>query len=154
MPRRVKTLTTRSGHSRRNREGGARALEVLLEVARERGVRVAWRDLGRRNGEYHSSGLILLNPRKSLLVQRVTLAHELGHQAYGHTWTDDPVLHARYERQADRHAAGLLISSEDYRRAEQIVGPHAGALAKELGVTRTIVDAWRAGSTTTSRRTA
>ncbi len=118
-------------------------MEDMLEIARRQGLRVAWRDLGRRNGEYHSSGLILLNPRKTALVQRVTLAHELGHAAHGHAWTDDTAVHERQERIADQHAAGLLIRAHEYARAEALVGPHAGALARELGVTRHIVEVWR-----------
>ncbi|UJP39365.1 ImmA/IrrE family metallo-endopeptidase [Cellulomonas palmilytica] len=118
-------------------------MDEMLEVARERGVRVAWRDLGRRNGEYHSTGLILLNPKRSQTVQRVTLAHELGHAKYGHAWTDDPSEHARQERLADEYAAALLIDAQDYALAEAVVGPHVGALARELGVTASIVQAWQ-----------
>ncbi|WP_049785534.1 ImmA/IrrE family metallo-endopeptidase [Cellulomonas gilvus] len=115
----------------------------MLDVARERGVRVAWRDLGRRNGEYHSTGLIVLNPKRSLTVQRVTLAHELGHARYGHTWTEDAAAHRRNERLADEHAAALLIGVGEYAAAERTVGPHLGALARELGVTAQIVEAWQ-----------
>ncbi|MBB5472532.1 ImmA/IrrE family metallo-endopeptidase [Cellulomonas hominis] len=119
-------------------------MEELLALATERGVRVAWRDLGRRAGEYHSSGLILLNPRRTETVQRVTLAHELGHAHYGHTWTDDPREHEHRERLADRHGARLLISPSAYAAAERLVGPHPGALARELGVTASVVETWRA----------
>lgn len=118
-------------------------MDELLEVARERGVRVAWRDLGRRNGEYHSTGLVLINPRRSEVVQRVTLAHELGHAHYGHAWTDDPQVRDRQERQADEFAAALLVDEVDYAIAEVVVGPHVGALARELGVTAQIVEAWQ-----------
>lgn len=118
-------------------------MDDMLEVAHARGVRVAWRDLGRRNGEYHSTGLILLNPRRSESVQRVTLAHELGHAHYGHGWTDDRRLRERYERLADEHAARLLIRASEYAIAESVVGPHVGAIARELGVTTKIVEAWQ-----------
>ncbi|MCR6706528.1 MAG: ImmA/IrrE family metallo-endopeptidase [Cellulomonas sp.] len=115
----------------------------MLEVARERGLRVAWRDLGRRNGEYHSTGLILLNPKRTITVQRVTLAHEIGHAEYGHARVNDPVLHARQERLADEFAADLLIDSGDYIAAESVFGSHVGTLARELGVTSGVVEAWR-----------
>ncbi|MHB1063569.1 MAG: ImmA/IrrE family metallo-endopeptidase [Georgenia sp.] len=118
-------------------------MDRILEVARSRGVRVTWRDLGRRNGECHPSGLIILNPRRTEQAQRVTLAHELGHAHYGHVWTDDPHEHAKHERLADEHAAALLIPICAYRRAETTVGNHPGALAKELGVTRALVEAWQ-----------
>jgi Zn-dependent peptidase ImmA (M78 family) len=126
-------------------------VDDMLEVARERGVRVVWRDLGRRNGEYHSTGLVLLNPRRTLTVQRVTLAHELGHAYYGHTWTDDVVLHRRQERLADEHAAELLIRLDEYVVAETVAGPHVGALARELGVTSHIVEAWQRCANRTRR---
>lgn len=119
-------------------------MEQLLARAAAQGVRVAWRDLGRRAGEYHSSGLILLNPSRSATTQRVTLAHELGHVHYGHAWTEDPITREHHERLADRFGARLLISREAYVAAEWLVGPHVGALARELGVTTTVVEAWRA----------
>ncbi|MEN1976866.1 ImmA/IrrE family metallo-endopeptidase [Cellulomonas sp. P4] len=119
-------------------------MEELLAKAAAQGVRVAWRDLGRRAGEYHSSGLILLNPRRSETTQRVTLAHELGHAHYGHTRVDDRREHEHQERLADRFGARLLISPMEYAAAEQLVGPHPGALARELGVTTKVIEAWRA----------
>lgn len=119
-------------------------MDDLLAEAHARGLRVAWRDLGRRAGEFHSSGLILLNPRRTETVQRVTLAHELGHAHYGHTWTDDIRQHAAHERLADRFAARRLISLARYAAAERLVGPHPGAIARELEVTTRVVEAWRA----------
>lgn len=119
-------------------------MDALLAEAHAQGLRVAWRDLGRRAGEFHSSGLILLNPRRTETVQRVTLAHELGHAHYGHAWTDDPREHASRERLADRYAAHLLISPARYAAAERLVGPHAGAIARELEVTAAVVETWRA----------
>lgn len=129
-------------------------MEELLAIANMRGLRVGWRDLGRRHGEFHSSGLILLNPKRTMFTQRITLAHELGHAAHGHAWTDDPSKHAHQERLADEHAAALLITPNDYRAAEALAGPHAGALARELGVTPQIVEAWRRHHTSRPRRTA
>jgi Zn-dependent peptidase ImmA (M78 family) len=118
-------------------------MDELLTWAAAQGVRVAWRDLGRRAGEYHSSGLILLNPRRTETVQKVTLAHELGHAHYGHTWTDEPRERLARERIADRFAARLLISPREYAQAERLVGSHPGALARELGVTAAVVETWR-----------
>lgn len=118
-------------------------MEQLLALATTRGLRVGWRDLGRRNGEWHSSGLILLNPHRTEQTQRVTLAHELGHAHHGHTWTDNPREHDRQEMAADRYAANLLISPVEYALAEHLVGPHPGAIARELAVTARLVELWR-----------
>ena len=120
-------------------------MDDLLQLADDVGVHVTWRDLGRRRGEYrHGPRLITLNPRMSGVLQRSTLAHELGHHHHGDTWTDDPALLDARERRANTYAADLLISPTAYARAEQLVGPHAGAIARELDVARYVVDAWRA----------
>lgn len=129
-------------------------MDDLLHVAANLGVNVTWRNLGRRRGEYrHDAKLITINPRMSGLLQRSTLAHELGHAWYGDTWTDDPRLLEVRERKANTYAAALLVSPFDYALAERLVGPHAGAIARELNVARYVVDAWREQrSTTTSSR--
>ncbi|QGH68566.1 ImmA/IrrE family metallo-endopeptidase [Pseudactinotalea sp. HY158] len=100
-----------------------------------------WRDLGRRNGELTSGGLVRLNPRKPAIVQRCTLAHEMGHWWHGHDWTRDHDQ-LRDERQADAYAARLLISPAEYALAERL-NPHPGAIAKELEVTRHLVEVWQ-----------
>lgn len=117
-------------------------MDDLIAHAAAMGLRVKWRDLGRRHGELHSSGLVILNQRRTQRVQRITLAHEIGHHWHGHDWTR---AHDRAvdERQADTYAARLLISPADYALAERLVGCHPGALAKELGVTARLVELWR-----------
>lgn len=117
-------------------------MQDLIDHAAAMGLRVMWRDLGRRSGELHSSGLIVLNPRRTTLTQRVTLAHEIGHHRYGHDWTREHDSE-RDEREADTYAARLLISPAEYALAERLVGCHPGALAKELGVTARLVEFWR-----------
>lgn len=113
-------------------------------IADAHDVRVMWRSLGRRRGEYkHSARLIVLNPAMSDVLQRSTLAHELGHAHYGDTWTDDEVIKKQREERANQYAAQLLISPLEYAIAEAIVGSHPGALAKELGVATYIVVAWQ-----------
>jgi Zn-dependent peptidase ImmA (M78 family) len=106
------------------------------------GLRVKYADLGRRSGEVHSSGLVVINHTKSLLTQRVTLAHECGHWVFGHDWTDAHDR-GRDETQADTYAARLLISAAEYADAERTVGAHPGALARELNVTPKLIELWR-----------
>lgn len=119
-------------------------MDDLVRMALDQGFGLKYRDLGRRHGEYqHTGRLIAINPHRSIVVQRVTLAHELGHAHHAHAWTDDPRLHARHERLADEHAARLLISPAEYAIAEALVGEHPGALAKELGVLERVVHVWR-----------
>ncbi|WP_407316710.1 ImmA/IrrE family metallo-endopeptidase [Isoptericola halotolerans] len=118
------------------------SLEDLIAAAEELGVHVKWMDLGRRAGELRRSGLVLLNHRKSVLTQRCTLAHEMGHWTLGHDWTlyhDVP----RDEREADAYAAELLISPVEYALAERTHGEHPGALARELEVTRRLIEVWQ-----------
>lgn len=117
-------------------------MDDLIRVAEELGMHVVFRDLGRRSGEVRSNGIIYVNPRKTHLTQRVTLAHELGHVVLGHDWRERHDREAD-ERAADIWAAGILISRDDYARAEAIVGSHCGALASHLGVTAGLVAYWQ-----------
>lgn len=114
-------------------------MERLIERAGALGLRVVYRDLGRRHGELHTSGIIYINHRRTEVRQRVTLAHEMGHWWHGHDWSRD---HDREhdERQADRWAAGELITPDAYCAAERLVGCDPGAIARELGVTRRLVE--------------
>lgn len=118
-------------------------MEDLLQHADELGLRVQFRNLGRRHGEIHSSGLVVINDRRPLAQQRQTLAHECGHHVHGHDWTGRHDRE-RDERQADTYAARLLISPAAYAEAEALVGAHDGALARELNVTARLVALWRA----------
>lgn len=117
-------------------------MDELIEHAESMGLHVKWDNLGRRSGELRRSGLVLLNHRKSMLTQRVTLAHECGHAWHGHDWTRTHERE-RDEREADTYAALLLINADAYARAERVAGEHAGAIAKELNVTRHLVEMWR-----------
>lgn len=118
-------------------------LDDLVAHAESLGLRVKWRDLGRRSGELTSGGLVLVNDRKSILTQRVTIAHEIGHHFHGHDWTRTHDVE-RDERQADLYAARLLIRPADVERAAAIAGGHPGAMARELGVTARLVTLWLA----------
>lgn len=115
----------------------------MLDVARQRGVRVAWDDLGDRHGEFDGQRTIALNNRRPEEVQRIVLAHELGHHHHGHQVTDDARLRARQEAEADRHAAVLLVDRWTHEHAERVYGPSEGAVAAELGVPTRFVTALR-----------
>ena len=118
-------------------------MEDLLEHAAGLGLRVKFRDLGRRHGEVHSSGLVVVNDRRPLPVQRIALAHECGHHFYGHDWTADHDRE-RDEREADTYAARLLITPEAFAEAESLVGCGDSALARELNVQAKHIALWRA----------
>lgn len=85
---------------------------------------------------------IVINTRLHASFQCEVLAHELGHVYYGHDWRR-PHDKARDEQQADHYAARLLISPADYALAEQIYGPHQGALAQALQVSTALIKAWQ-----------
>ena len=117
-------------------------MQPLIDQARALGLGVTYRELGRRSGMLTKGGIVVLNPRRTMLTQRVTLAHEMGHWHHGHDWTIDHDRE-RDEREADTYAARLLISPAEYALAEHLVGSHPGAIAAELGVTRRLVQLWR-----------
>ena len=114
-------------------------MDRIIAHAEGLGLRVAYRNLGSATGYLFGGGLVILNHRHHLNAQRETLAHECGHAFHGHDWTRDHDRE-RDERQADQYAARLLISVDDYADAETLVGEHPGAIARELGVTRRLVE--------------
>lgn len=73
--------------------------------------------------------LILLRPRMRSVVERCTLAHEIGHALLGHVDTK-----TKHEVLADRIAAQLLIPPTDITSAAR-GSDSAAAIARELGVT-------------------
>lgn len=114
-------------------------MDRLIAHAESLGLYVAYRNLGRANGYFLGGNLVVLNYRRAVTTQRITLAHEIGHWFHGHDWSGDHD-HDRDEREADMYAASLLIPAGEYARAEQLVGCHPGALARELGVTARLVE--------------
>ncbi|PRQ10646.1 ImmA/IrrE family metallo-endopeptidase [Corynebacterium sp. 13CS0277] len=108
------------------------------------GVRVAYNPQLPYKGLWVAErSMIVLRPHLHPVVERCTLAHELGHAACGHVSTPPAWLHARQEREADQYAARLLIPPDAYAAAEFDHGPHPGGIAKELGVTTHLVEVWR-----------
>jgi len=114
----------------------------LFELAERSGIEIRWEDLGERHGEY-LRGVITLNPHRPDKVQRIVLAHELGHAWHSHQPTSDPRRKARQEREADEHAAMLLVQPWQHRHAELMYGPSVGAVAAELGVPARFVERLR-----------
>lgn len=121
-------------------------MRELVALANARGLRVAWSPA---LGEYvrgvyeHDRRTITLACGLTTAQARSALAHEIGHAWYGHRWTGDPHEDADAERLADEYAARLLVDQGAYAAAEQLVGPHPGAIARELTVTADIVRAWQ-----------
>lgn len=117
-------------------------IEELIAFAQRAGARVYFLPLTGLNGALSIEGDILINSRLTQAAQRVTLAHELGHLAKGHDWSMEHDK-ARDERQADLYAARLLIDAQAYAAAENLFEGCVGSIAKELGVTRRLVELWR-----------
>ncbi|MDV2477468.1 ImmA/IrrE family metallo-endopeptidase [Rhodococcus zopfii] len=117
----------------------------LVSAAATLGVTIVeGRPLRGRPGHYDDeTRTIVLRPGLPRRRRRGVLGHELGHAYYKHIRCGDPYLSARQERQADEYAARLLITPEEYARAEQIHGPNVHMIAYELDVTRPIVVAWQ-----------
>ena len=115
-------------------------LDLLFAHAADLDVQVEYADLGPSlRGVYlDDAGLVLLNRRMTRAQATAALAHEVAHSVYGDRCSTEVI-----ERRADELGASLIISREEYRDAEQMVGHHPGALAVELGVTPRLIHAWR-----------
>ncbi|MDF9717642.1 ImmA/IrrE family metallo-endopeptidase [Nocardioides sp. ChNu-99] len=111
----------------------------LLQHAADLHLEVEWRDLGpTRRGEYRRAKKVIILSTRLTDAQAVsTLAHELGHHRFA-----DRCSTPGAERRAWRYAAALVVTPQEYRAAEAVVGHHPNALAAELGVTSRLVRAW------------
>lgn len=109
------------------------------------GVRVEYVELSPgRDGEYiHARRLIRLRPGMSTRLHRSVLAHELAHAVFGDAPSHFGPVNAKQERRADEWAALRLICHEEYQHAERLHGAHPGAIAHDLGVVRSIVEAYQ-----------
>lgn len=117
----------------------------LADLAEQVGVTIDYRRLPHgRDGDYvHHRKLIRLRPGMSARLHRSVLAHELGHAAFADVPSRFGPVHAKQERRAEEWAALVLINLDDYRHLEQIHHGHAGAIAVDLGVMRSIVLAYQ-----------
>lgn len=115
--------------------------DELAQHAGDLRIDVAWTfDLpGSIHAYYEDDGqLIVLNQRCTQAQVVSALAHEVGHAVFGDRCSTEAI-----ERRADEYGASLVITRDEYAAAERLVGPHAGALARQLDVTRDLVLAWR-----------
>lgn len=118
---------------------------ALMDMLGALGVDVEYTELRPgRDGEYaHHLRLLRLRPGMSERLHLSVLAHETAHAVFG----DEPSMfgpvNAKQERRADEWAALRLIDHDAYKRAELIHHGHAGAIAHDLGVVRSIVDAYQ-----------
>ncbi|WP_323985937.1 ImmA/IrrE family metallo-endopeptidase [Microbacterium plantarum] len=109
------------------------------------GVRIEYAALpADRDGEYvHQRKLIRLRHGMTNRLHRSVLTHECAHAVFGDEPSMFGPLNAKQERRADEWAAMRLIRHEDYRNSEAIHHGHAGAMAHDLGVVRSIVEAYQ-----------
>lgn len=121
-------------------------LRDLLELAKKAKLEVCWQEMDAYSGLLIGN-VIVLNSKRSLLTQKVALAHELGHAYYGHThygaMKAQPLTHEKAELQADRHAAKILLDAEDVRAVCSAFTDPARC-AQELGVPTRILRLWLA----------
>lgn len=105
-------------------------------------ILVRYGDTARRlEGFYHRhTHSILIDGTLPATVREAALAHELIHALHG----DDGHQAPRIERARDEEAAHLLITPEEYARAERLVDsgdPYR--LARELETTIDVIRAWQ-----------
>ncbi|QRP10293.1 ImmA/IrrE family metallo-endopeptidase [Corynebacterium kroppenstedtii] len=111
----------------------------LDKLAKTLGVTITYHQGGHPGWYNHHRKQINLRHGMSTTQENSVLAHELGHAVHGDLGHGD----TRQEARADRFAARLLISEDEYRLAEILHGPHPGAIAHELGVTNHLVTVWQ-----------
>lgn len=112
----------------------------LIDLCDEHNVRVEWADLGPVRHEQFKRRHRLIELNQNLTLRQLVpgLAHGFAHFVY-----DDGCSTPAAERRAWEYAARLLITAEEYARAERIVGSHPNAIAAELDLTTIVVEAWR-----------
>ena len=119
-------------------------MQQLFDFAEMLGVTIEYAPLHARNGEYRDDlKRIRLREGMSERLTRWTLAHELGHAAFGDTPSAHGPLQAKQERRADEWAALRLIQIERYREVEQLREGHVPSMAHDLGVVSSGVTAFQ-----------
>ncbi|MFB7843591.1 hypothetical protein [Microbacterium sp. NPDC056052] len=117
----------------------------LADLVEQAGITIEYkRPREGRDGEsFVDRKLTRLRPGMHARLHRCVLAHELGHHAFGHHPSPFGPVHAKQERAAEEWGALRLISLDDYRHVEEIHGGHVGAMALDLGVMRSTLEAFR-----------
>lgn len=114
-------------------------LHIMAEMLE---VNLTKHDDGLPGRYHHATRTISTRRGMSARQYRSTLAHELGHAAYG----DTPQINNHYtrkqERRADRFAAGLLITMEAFQDAYSWCGDHLPSIADELEVNQRLLKVW------------
>lgn len=120
--------------------------QLLLDYAFDLGVTIEYAPLRQdRDGQYtHARKTIRLREGMHARQHRSVLAHEIAHAIFGDTPSKHGPVNAKQEARADMWAARFLIDTEAYAAAEAHCEGHAGAMALELGVMRSVVDVYRA----------
>lgn len=118
----------------------------LADLVDQAGITIEYKRL--RDGRDGESNVdrktIRLRPGMHARLHRCVLAHELGHHALGHGPTRFGPVHAKQERAAEEWGALRLLTLEDYRHVEEIHDGHLGAMALDLGVMRSTLEAFQA----------
>lgn len=125
-----------------NTDSTRNRLDTLAETL---GVHITYHRAGQPGWYNHHRKQISLRHGMSTPQENSVLAHELGHAIHGNLGHGD----TRQENRADRFAADLLITGDNYRQAELLYGPRPRAIAHELGVTVHLVTVWRSTHRTT-----
>lgn len=88
---------------------------------------------------------ILISTRFDYAIQRVALAHQLGHAALGHPLILDQPKTPEQERRADEWAATQLLTPEAFLSAQESHHDDLDAMAEQLAVTPGIIRIWKDG---------
>lgn len=117
----------------------------LEDFAAMLGVRIEYAALPPdRDGEYrHRYRTIRLRRGMPSRLHRSVLAHELCHAAFQDVPSKFGPVNAKQERRAEEWAAMRLIDHDAYIAAESLHDGHVGAMAVDLGVVRSIVEAYQ-----------
>ena len=108
-----------------------------------RQIRIEYADLGDIAGAWDpDTRIIWLHTRLTAAQRRSTLAHEAVHAYRGDERIEDPILSERQERIAERIAARLLITLEQFAEALRWCRDDH-ELAEELHVDVDILTSWR-----------
>lgn len=119
-------------------------MKDLFALAESNGIKVQEVRLRAFRGFYVDEvQIIVVSSLLNTTQKRTTLAHELGHAHYGDVAVLDEPLREWQERRADEWAAELLIDPQQYAEAEALHGPHPGAIAQHLNVTRELAEVWQ-----------